>query len=156
MNGSSLPALPCLCGTLRRGARALTLIYEQALRPLGMTSTQFTVLQVLDRAAEVSQGQLGAMLAMDSTTLTRTLKILTRHRWIAERRGDDRRERRLRLARAGRLQLQRALPLWQAVQWRLRRQLGSPAWGELIALANQVTAFASPEQDQVSNPGGSL
>ncbi len=107
-----------MCGSLRRTARALTQLYEQALRPLGLRSTQFTVLQVLSRAGEVSQGQLGEMLAMDSTTLTRTLEIMSRQGWITERRGEDRRERWLRLAKGGETQLNRALPVWEKVQSR--------------------------------------
>src|SRR3984957_950293 len=112
MSQSPLPELPCMCGSLRRAARVLTQVYEDALRPLGLRAPQFTILQVLSLAGEVSQGQLGEILAMDSTTLTRTLKIMVRQTWIAERRGEDRRERLLRLAKAGDIQLKRALPAW--------------------------------------------
>src|SRR5438067_4878742 len=96
-----LPILPCMCGNFRRTSRAMTQLYEDALRPLGLRATQFTILQVLSRAGEVSQGQLGEMLAMDSTSLTRTLGIMRREGWVAERRGEDRRQRWLRLAKAG-------------------------------------------------------
>ena len=89
-----------MCSSVRRASRALTQLYEQALRPLGLRSTQFTILQVLSRAGEVSQGHLGEKLAMDSTTLTRTLDIMLRQGWVAERRGEDRRQRWLRLAKA--------------------------------------------------------
>ena len=95
---------------------------------MGLRSTQFTILQVLSRAGEVSQGQLGEMLAMDSTSLTRTLKIMRRRGWVAERRRDDRRQRWLRLAKAGETLLNRTLPAWEKVQSGLRRQLGDPAW----------------------------
>jgi len=81
-----------MCANLRRTSRALTQLYEQALRPLGLRATQLTVLQVLSRSGEASQGQPGEMLAMDSTRLTRTLGIMHRQGWGAERRGDDRRE----------------------------------------------------------------
>src|SRR4249920_4047982 len=94
-----LPPLPCICATLRRSSRALTQLYEQALRPLGLRATQLTILQVLSRTGESSQGRLGEMLAMDSTSLTRTLGIMRRQGWIAERRGNDRRERWLRLTK---------------------------------------------------------
>src|SRR5277367_1213532 len=124
MSQSRTPTLPCMCGSFRRTSRALTQLYEQALRPLGLRAPQFTILQVLSLAGEVSQGQLGEILAMDSTTLTRTLKIMVRQTWIAERRGEDRRERLLHLTKAGDMQLRRALPVWEKVQLRLRRQLG--------------------------------
>ena len=79
-----MPALSCLCATLRRVSRALTQLYEQELRPLGMRVTQLTILQVLSRAGDLTQGKLGELLSLDSTTLTRTLKIMVRQGWIAE------------------------------------------------------------------------
>ncbi len=141
-----LPTLPCMCSSVRRSSRALTQLYEQALRRLGLRSTQFTILQMLSLAGEVSQGQLGEMLAMDSTSLTRTLEIMRREGWIAERRGEDRRRRWLRLAKAGETQLNRALPVWEKVQLRLRRKLGDQAWKDLFQLTNQVTELATRGQ----------
>jgi DNA-binding MarR family transcriptional regulator len=141
MSQSPLPVLPCMCGSFRRTSRALTQLYEAALRPLGLRATQLTILQVLSLAGEVSQGQVGDMLAMDSTSLTRTLAIMVREGWIAERRGKDRRERRLRLSTAGEAQLKRALPVWQKVQLKLRRQLGNQSWNSLLQLTRQVTGL---------------
>src|ERR1700682_4529095 len=101
MTKSLTPSLPCMCASLRRASRVLTQLYEEALRPTGLRATQFTVLQTLSLAGEVTQGELGQILAMDSTTLTRTLTIMSRHGWIAKRRGVDRREWRMRLSQAG-------------------------------------------------------
>jgi len=134
-----VPALSCLCATLRRVSRALTQLYEQELRPLGMRVTQLTILQVLSRAGDLTQGKLGEFLSLDSTTLTRTLKIMVRRGWIAERRGKDRRERLLRLSKSGYAQLARILPVWREMQARLRRQLGEQTWENLPQLTDQVT-----------------
>lgn len=143
MNESSLPALPCLCASLRRSSRALTQHYDDALRPLGLRATQFTVLQALSLAGEVSQGRLGQILAMDSTTLTRTLAIMLQQGWIVKRRGKDRREWRLRLAAAGTAQLDRALPVWHKVQARLKQKLGAERWTSLFNLTNEVTSVVT-------------
>lgn len=67
------------------------------------------------------------MLAMDSTTLTRTLAIVERQGWITGRAGRDRRERWLRLSRNGKMKLNRALPVWEKVQTGLRQRLGQEA-----------------------------
>jgi DNA-binding MarR family transcriptional regulator len=150
MKKPALVALPCMCGTLRRASRALTQFYEEALRHLGLRSSQFTILQALSLGGEMTQGGLGEILAMDSTTLTRTLSIMRRHGWIAERRGDDRRERWLGLTKSGGGQLKRALPLWEETQTRLRRQLGDRAWQSLFELTNQVT------QTVTNRSGGSI
>lgn len=142
-----LPDLVCMCATFRRASRGLTQSYDHALRPAGLRATQFTILQVLSRVGEVSQGALGEILAMDSTTLTRTLRIMVREGWITERRGKDRRERLLRLARTGRLQFQRARPAWEKAQAQLGRQLGDTRWRDLMKLTNEVTSLATKRGD---------
>jgi len=128
-----------MCSNFRRTSRALTQLYENALRPLGLRATQFTILQALSLAGEVTQSRLGEILALDSTTLTRTLRIMRRQGWIEERRGEDRRERWLHLAKPGETQLKRAVPVWEKVQSRLRHQLGDKAWKSLMEVTYQLT-----------------
>ena len=133
------PSLPCMCASFRRASRALTQLYEDALRPVGLRASQFTVLQTLSLAGEVTQGKLGQILAIDSTTLTRTLNIMGRHGWIAKRRGEDRREWRMRLSKAGETQLKKALPQWEKAQTQLQRQLGEELSDDLMKLTQKVT-----------------
>lgn len=149
MQPTFLPKLPCLCANLRRVARALTQRYEKALEPTGLRATQLTILQVLARAGEVTQGQLGQMLAMDSTSLTRTLAVMSKsgNEWIAERRGKDRRERWLRLSAAGVRQLRRAEPIWEEVQLQLRRELGEEDWNHLMQLTYRATETVKTKGD---------
>jgi DNA-binding MarR family transcriptional regulator len=142
MKEPGLPPLPCLCASFRRAARALTQHYDEAVRPLGLRVTQFTVLQALSITGEVSQGKLGEILAMDSTTLTRTLDILRRSGWVSRKRGEDRREWRLRLSPTGSEQLKRALPAWKKTQQQMARQFGDKRWHDLFQLTDQVTAMA--------------
>jgi DNA-binding MarR family transcriptional regulator len=139
VTASSIPSLPCMCANLRRASRAITQLYEDALRPLGLRATQFTILQALSLAGEVTQGLLGHILAMDSTTLTRTLDIMERRGWIAKRRGKDRREWQIRLSKRGEAQLKRALPAWRSVQHRVHTQLGNEIWVNLFNVTDQVT-----------------
>jgi DNA-binding MarR family transcriptional regulator len=139
MNGM-LPPLACMCASFRRASRALTQHYDEALRPLGLRATQFTILQALSTTGEVSQGKLGEILALDSTTLTRTLDIMIDHDWIVKRQGNDRRERYLRLSNAGTAELNRAVPYWERVQKDLRKQLGNKRWDKLLNLTNRVTS----------------
>ena len=144
MNKTATFALPCMCASLRRASRVLTQHYDTALRPLGLRATQFTLLQALSLAGELSQKTLGEILAIDSTTLTRTLAIMGRRGWIASRSGDDRRERWLSLSVAGRAEFKRALPHWEKVQRELRVRLGNQRWNKLLNLTNQVTAEVTP------------
>lgn len=131
-----------MCASFRRTARALSQMYDEAMRPSGLRGTQFTILQALSLTGEVTQGDLGEILALDSTTLTRTLVILSRRGWIAKRQGKDRRERWLRLTPAGQQQFNAALPAWQKVQERLRRQLGHERWQALLQMTQEVTEAA--------------
>lgn len=117
----------------------MTQLYEEALRPTGLRATQFTVLQALSLTGEVGQGKLGQILAMDSTTLTRTLGIMGRNGWIAKRRGEDRREWRLRLSAKGEAQLKQALPYWQEAQAQVRSRLGKELSDNLMKLTDTIT-----------------
>jgi DNA-binding MarR family transcriptional regulator len=145
MKISSTPTLPCMCASIRRASRAITQRYDEALRPVGLTITQFTILQALSLAGEIIQGRLGEILGMDSTTLTRTLGVMTRQGWISKTYGADRRERKLRLTRAGKAELTGALPFWQTSQERLRKQLGSERWNDLEKLMNDKALLAVRE-----------
>src|SRR5580693_3576879 len=96
----------CLCLHVQRAARALGRRFDDALRPIGLTQGQFSLLTSLSRAEPPTIGAVATLLALDRTTLTANLKPL-------ERRGlvkvvvdpDDRRSRRLILTAAGRASL---------------------------------------------------
>ena len=105
------------------------------LRPSGLHSTQFTLLQALNEASEISQKQLAELLEIDSTTLTRTLAPLRRRGWLQSETGADRRELRLSLTAAGKREYKRALPYWRKAQGGLERALGKDAWNHLIDAA---------------------
>ncbi|MCB1036348.1 MAG: MarR family transcriptional regulator [Acidobacteria bacterium] len=134
--------MPCACAILRRAARAVTQLYDRELRKSGVSPPQLTLLQALSKTGEVTQGALGELLALDSTTLSRTLKPLEQMGWISNRPGRDRRERWLALTADGRNQLERSQPAWDQVQDRLRERLGAEAWEELLPLLARVAAAA--------------
>jgi len=107
----------CLCLHVQRAARAIARRYDEALRPLGLTSGQFSLLMSLNRPEPPTMGQVSAVLAMDRTTVTANLKPLER-RGLVEIQVDekDRRSRRLKLTSAGRRLLAEAMPLWEKAQ----------------------------------------
>ena len=134
--------LPCACANLRRAARIVTQRYEHELRPAGIKATQFTLLQALARAGNISQGKLGDLLGLDSTTLTRTLALLRSNGWIRAKPGDDRREVRLTLTPEGKRKYQSALHYWQSAQIQLRRSLGEAGWKQIMESTVRTTALA--------------
>jgi DNA-binding MarR family transcriptional regulator len=122
----------CLCLAAQRAARTLARRFDEALRPAGLTSGQFSLLMSLNQPQPPSIGAVAALLAMDRTTLTANLKPL-------ERRGlvktmvdpDDRRARRVSLTRPGRSVLHSALPIWRRTHKEIDR-LMSPATGRML------------------------
>jgi DNA-binding MarR family transcriptional regulator len=139
MKTTPVPDLPCLCANLRRASRALTQIYDEALRPVALRGPQFTILQTLSLAGEITQGRMAQILALDSTTLTRTLAIMERQGWIARREGRDRREWRIQLSKTGRSKFEKALPYWEKAQALVRKRLGERAWGDAMKFTNEIT-----------------
>ncbi|HXU19839.1 MAG TPA: MarR family winged helix-turn-helix transcriptional regulator [Verrucomicrobiae bacterium] len=140
---AGLPTLPCTCANLRRAARAVTRLYNHELRPQQIEITQFTILMALARAGEITQGKLGKVLALDSTTLTRMLELLRNRGWIQEKEGEDRRFRIIRLTNAGRAKLQHSVPHWKRAQNRLQNVLGEGTMGQLAVLLAKVTATSA-------------
>ncbi|MGC1561734.1 MAG: MarR family transcriptional regulator, partial [Bradyrhizobium sp.] len=80
----------------------MTRLYNRELLSDGIEITQFTLMMTLNHVGEVPQGELGEILALDSTSLTRMLKLLKHHGWVQVKQGDDRRFRLIRLTKAGR------------------------------------------------------
>jgi DNA-binding MarR family transcriptional regulator len=135
----TLPVLPCACANLRRTARAVTRMYNQELRTTGLELTQFTLLMASNLTGETTQGDLGKLLALDTTSLTRMLRLLTKRGWIGVKAGDDRRQRLLRLTPSGRRKLLQCQPHWERAQEKLQKGLGEPTWRQMGELLTKVT-----------------
>jgi DNA-binding MarR family transcriptional regulator len=135
-------ALPCACANLRRAARAVTQLYDQELRGSGLRVTQFTLLRAIARRGLVRQGELGALLALDQTTLSRTLGPLRSKGWIRGAPGADRREKHWELTPAGRRQVERAEPLWERAQARFRSEVGEGNWNRIQEALIRATRAA--------------
>ena len=74
----------CLCLHVQRAAGALARRFDDAFRPFGITSGQFSLLMSLNRATPASIGAVATLLVMDRTTLTANLRPLERRglAWI--------------------------------------------------------------------------
>jgi DNA-binding MarR family transcriptional regulator len=102
-----------MCLHVQRAARALARSYDEALRPLGLTNGQFSLMMALNRPEPPTLGMVADTLAMDRTTLTAALKPLDRRGLVAAAIDPkDRRSRRLALTEAGRAVLGQAVEVW--------------------------------------------
>src|SRR5215471_5187921 len=133
---------PCLCNALRQATRAVSRLYDDDLRGVGLRTTQYSLLRCLGRAGEVRQRDLGGLTSLDETTLTRNLRPLIDAGWVAIRPGDDRREKRVRLTDAGAAKLREARPAWERAQKRLRSRLPKEIWASLLDLLPELTRLA--------------
>lgn len=114
----------CLCLHVQRAARALARRFDGALRPLGLTQGQFSLLTSLNRDQPPRLGDVATLLAMDRTTLTANLKPLQRRGLVTvkpDRR--DRRSRLLQITAAGRALLAAAAPVWERTHAETERLL---------------------------------
>ncbi len=104
----------CLCLHLQRAARAIGRRFDEALKPVGLTNGQYSLLVSLNRPSPARLGDVARLLAMDRTTLTANLKPLERRGLLTVRPdAEDKRSRRLVLTDAGRAVLVRAVPIWR-------------------------------------------
>src|SRR5258706_1521016 len=120
----------CICNTLGMTSRAVTQLYDDVLRPSGLRVTQFSILAMIARMGEANLRQLEDTLAIDQTTLTRSLNLLGRDRVIERVPHPDGRIKAMRLTSKGRRALETARPLWARAQDKVLRELGTTAWAD--------------------------
>lgn len=129
----------CLCLHAQRAARALARRFDDVLRPHGITSGQFSLLNVLNRPDPASMGPVAKFLAMDRSTLTANLKPLERNGLVrVEVDPEDRRGRKLSLTAEGRKVLRAAMAVWRREHAALEREIG----GDTDALRAGLRAIA--------------
>jgi len=133
--------LPCACTSLRKAARAVSRIYDDALASVGMTATQLAILRAIDRAGEggAALSQLAEGLVMEKTTLYRGLGPLLRTEWIEVNAAAKGRAKFARLSSAGRLAMERAAEPWERAQTRVVEAFGPARWA---ALQPDIAALA--------------
>lgn len=116
----------CLCLHAQRAARALARRFDTALKALGMTNGQFSLMMALNRPEPPPMGPVAHLLAMDRTTLTAALKPLARRGWVSiEPDPKDRRGKRLRLTADGAAVLSAAVPIWRETHAAVEAELSS-------------------------------
>jgi DNA-binding MarR family transcriptional regulator len=135
-------ATPCLCNALRQATRAVSRLYDEELRGVGLRTTQYSLLGRLRSAGEVRQRDLGGLTSLDETTLTRNLRPLIDAGWVAIRPGGDRREKLVRLTDAGAAKLREARPAWERAQERMRSRVPQGTWSGLLDLLPELTRLA--------------
>jgi DNA-binding MarR family transcriptional regulator len=122
----------CLCLHVQRAARALARRFDNAMKPVGLTNGQFSLLMSLNRPKPATMKSVADLLAMDRTTLTAALKVLERRGLVGTSTDpNDRRGRLLTLTDEGMAALTAALPIWTRVHAEIDAELGDGGSDEL-------------------------
>jgi DNA-binding MarR family transcriptional regulator len=114
----------CIATRLRMANRVITKVYDDALRPLGLTVTQMSMLVVAEDRGFIRQSEVGAELRLDDSTLSRNLERMRANGWLEEAPADDARVHSYRLTEAGRDLLEKTIPAWRKAQTEAQRLLG--------------------------------
>jgi DNA-binding MarR family transcriptional regulator len=142
MPAESMPrSEDCNCFAVRSAARHVTQFYDQFLAPIGLRTTQYSILARLKRLGPQSINTLAESMVMDRTTLGRNILPLERDGLIRiEPAASDRRVRELRLTKAGEKRLQAAIEAWSQAQERFETSFGTKRAAELRAMLRAVVA----------------
>jgi DNA-binding MarR family transcriptional regulator len=135
--------VPCLCGALRQASRAVSRLYDEELRSIGLRTTQYSVLRLLRHSGEVRQRDLAGLTLHDETSLTRSLRPLVDARWVAVRAGEDRREKWFMITADGVAKLEEARPAWERAQGRIQALLPEGAWRGLMEILPEVARLTA-------------
>ena len=132
----------CAAFNFRRTARAVTRLYDLGLEPTGLRATQFAILTAIAKFQPVSISRIGEILVLDQTTLTRSLRLLQKQRYLEISPRSVRRQRFLTLTDSGVKALAIAVPLWRKVQAKFLAEMGGDTWpglrNELERLAGKA------------------
>jgi DNA-binding MarR family transcriptional regulator len=140
---AELIAGECLSVRLRTLNRAITSLYDEALRPHGIRVGQLNLLVVVAKLGTAKPGDLCRILRMDKSTLSRDVEVLIRNGWLMVEDATDARARPLRLSDQGQSLLETVLPAWRQAQEKARALIG----GEATVALGQVLDRMWREED---------
>jgi len=123
--------LPCACTSLRKAARAVSRLYDEALLPTGLTTPQLAILRDLGRGGDQALSRLAEAMVMDRTSLYRALGPMIRAGWVRVQPGVKGRTKIAGLTAEGARVMDAAAPQWEAAQARFVGAFGPEAWAML-------------------------
>ena len=129
-------ASPCFATAIRKASRRLSQLYDDALEPSGLRTTEFAILSELARRAREppTMRELADAMVMDRSALGHNLRPLERDGLIALEEGeDDRRQRHVVMTAHGQVKRREAKRLWQTAQDRFDEVFGKDAAADLRA-----------------------
>jgi DNA-binding MarR family transcriptional regulator len=130
----------CLLTRTRSLSRVVTSMYDQALRPHGVNSSQFSMLVLIGKMNGASRAELGRAIHLERSTSIRNLQLMLDQGWIEELAPTHGRSRPILLSPEGRKLLTTAMPAWRSAQQAAKRMLGEEGASALLSLADGLPA----------------
>lgn len=130
----------CTCFNLRKAARAVTQLFDNAMRPTGIRATQFTLLALSLAHGPITVTRLAEEMVADRTTLSRNLDPMEKSGLIKIKAGDDRRTRIVVITDSGRRKLGEAYPLWKKTQEEIKETMGTEKWSALLSNVSELVS----------------
>ena len=142
----TLVAQECIANRVRLLNRAVSSMYDEALRPHGLRITQVSILVALSMLGEASPGDVCRVLCLEKSTLSRTFDRLRTRGWIDVRPGSDARSTRVRITAKGAAKLQAVRSAWRRIQSKAQEILGEDAVHELGKASVAFAEAARPRR----------
>jgi DNA-binding MarR family transcriptional regulator len=129
----------CVAGRVRLLNRRITALYDETLRPVGITSGQLNMLTFIGMLAPITPGVLSDRLQMEKSTTSRNIARMERNGWISVSTGEQAHTRLLKLTRKGRSVMKRALPYWRKAQREVEELLGEGGVDDVVSLFHRMS-----------------
>ena len=130
---------PCICAALRKASRAVTKKYDEYLKPSGLRITQYSMLANIQRNQGITITELGNIMVMDQTTVTRNLQLLEKLGYISIAvTSEDQRVKSIRISKQGQQKFKAAEPLWNEAQQEMQREVGQLGFDVLLKSLNTI------------------
>ena len=143
----------CGCLNIRKASRVVTQLFDEALEPIGLRSTQLAILVTVAAHGPASIAKLSRELVMDPSTLARNLQPLLNLELLDKTAGPTGNRKLISLSEKGITTITDAIPLWEAAQKRLLQHFGSQQWPMFMSFLSQAVAAG---QNARSETGGSI
>ena len=128
----------CLAARIRLLHRTVTSIFDEALRPLGLTDAQLTILVMVANRGPVSPGAVARHLNMEKSTISRNVARMDKNGWLTVADGQSGREQQLTLTVKGKTLLVKAFPVWNEAQTRAKAVLGQRGAASIRSLGQGI------------------
>jgi DNA-binding MarR family transcriptional regulator len=135
---ANLIASECLAVRVRLLNRTITGIYDEALRPHGLTTGQLNLLVVVAKRGPISPGAVAQLLNMKKSTVSRNVELMRKKGWVNVTPVESGRALEIKLSRKGRTLLERSLPAWEEAQTRAMALLGQSGAKSIHRVGNTI------------------